>query len=39
MGIQDIVTYRLANHAGKCLTDPHVVIVGAGASFYYQFYC
>lgn len=32
LSIQDILTYRLPNHAGKRLTDPHVVIVGAGAS-------
>lgn len=32
MSIQDILQYRLPNHAGKRLTDPHVVIVGAGAS-------
>lgn len=32
MGIQDIVGYGLPNHEGKRLTDPHVVIVGAGAS-------
>ena len=32
MSLQDIVPYRLPNHAGKRLLDPHVVIVGAGAS-------
>ena len=30
MGIQNVVPYRLPNH--KRLLDPHVVIVGAGAS-------
>ena len=32
MSIQDIIPYRLPNHEGKRLTDPHVVVVGAGAS-------
>ena len=32
MSFQDIVPYRLPNHVGKRLIDPHVVIVGAGAS-------
>ncbi len=32
MEIQDIVNYRLLNHKNKRLLDPHVVIVGAGAS-------
>lgn len=32
MSLQDIVPYRLPHHAGKRLLDPHVVIVGAGAS-------
>lgn len=32
MSLQNIVPYRLPNHAGKRLLDPHVVIVGAGAS-------
>lgn len=32
MGVQDIVPYRLPNHKNKRLLDPHVVIVGAGAS-------
>ena len=32
MGIQNIVPYRLPNHKNKRLLDPHVVIVGAGAS-------
>lgn len=32
MGIQNIVPYRLPNYKGKRLTDPHVVIVDAGAS-------
>lgn len=32
MGMQDIVPYRLPNHKNKRLIDPHVVIVGAGAS-------
>lgn len=32
MGIQDVVPYRLPNYKNKRLLDPHVVIVGAGAS-------
>ncbi len=32
MGMQDIVPYRLPNYKNKRLLDPHVVIVGAGAS-------
>lgn len=32
MSIQDVLPYRLPNHIGKRLVDPHVVIVGAGAS-------
>lgn len=32
MSLQDILPYRLPNHSGKRLLDPHVVIVGAGAS-------
>lgn len=32
MSLQDILPYRLPNCAGKRLLDPHVVIVGAGAS-------
>ena len=32
MSLQDILPYRLPNHVGKRLIDPHVVIVGAGAS-------
>lgn len=32
MSFQDILPYRLPNRVGKRLTDPHVVIVGAGAS-------
>ena len=32
MSLQNIVPYRLPNHEGKRLLDPHVVIVGAGAS-------
>lgn len=32
MGLQDIVPYRLPNHKNKRLLDPHVVILGAGAS-------
>ena len=32
MSMQDIVPYRLPNCEGKRLTDPHVVVVGAGAS-------
>ena len=32
MELQDIVPYRLPNHKNKRLLDPHVVIVGAGAS-------
>jgi len=32
MSIQDIVPYRRPNHKNKRLLDPHVVIVGAGAS-------
>lgn len=32
MGIQDIVPYRLPRVKGKSLVDPHVVIIGAGAS-------
>lgn len=32
MGIQDFTPYRLPNYVGKRLIDPHVVIVGAGAS-------
>ena len=32
MSLQNIVPYRLPNYAGKRLLDPHVVIVGAGAS-------
>lgn len=32
MSLQNIVPYRLPNHKNKRLLDPHVVIVGAGAS-------
>lgn len=32
MSLQSNLPYRLPNHVGKRLTDPHVVIVGAGAS-------
>lgn len=32
MSLQDILPYRLPNRNGKRLLDPHVVIVGAGAS-------
>ena len=32
MSIQDILPYRLPNFKNKRLLDPHVVIVGAGAS-------
>lgn len=32
MSLQSNLTYRLPNHVGKRLMDPHVVIVGAGAS-------
>lgn len=32
MGIQNFVPYRLPNYENKRLLDPHVVIVGAGAS-------
>lgn len=32
MGLQDILPYRLPNFKDKRLLDPHVVIVGAGAS-------
>lgn len=32
MSLQDILPYRLPNHKGKHLLDPHVVIIGAGAS-------
>lgn len=32
MSLQGILPYRLPNHLGKRLTDPHVVVVGAGAS-------
>ena len=32
MSIQDILPYRLPNFDEKRLIDPHVVIVGAGAS-------
>lgn len=30
--LQDTLSYRLPNHKGKRLLNPHVVIVGAGAS-------
>ncbi|MBD5157185.1 MAG: hypothetical protein HDT13_06095 [Butyrivibrio sp.] len=32
MGIQDMLPYRTPNHKNKRLLDPHVVIIGAGAS-------
>ena len=32
MDIKSIVSYRLPDYEGKRLKDPHVVIVGAGAS-------
>ncbi len=32
MSFQNILPYRLPNYKGKRLLDPHVVIVGAGAS-------
>lgn len=32
MSLQSNLPYRLPNHVGKRLVDPHVVIVGAGAS-------
>ena len=32
MSLQDILSYRLPNHKGKRLIDPHVVVVGAGTS-------
>lgn len=32
MSLQDILPYRLPNYEGKRLLDPHVVVVGAGAS-------
>ena len=32
MSLQDILPYRLPNIKNKKLLDPHVVIVGAGAS-------
>ena len=32
MSMQYILSYRLPNHKNKMLLDPHVVIVGAGAS-------
>lgn len=32
MSLQEILPYRLPNHKNKRLIDPHVVIVGAGAS-------
>lgn len=32
MSLQSSLPYRLPNHVGKRLIDPHVVIVGAGAS-------
>lgn len=32
MGLQDILPYRIPNFKDKRLLDPHVVIVGAGAS-------
>lgn len=32
MSLQNILPYRLPNHKGKRLLDPHVVIIGAGAS-------
>lgn len=32
MSSQDVLPYRLPNHEEKRLLDPHVVIIGAGAS-------
>lgn len=32
MLIRNILSYRLPNSMNWCLLDPHVVIIGAGAS-------